>query len=259
MSGAKESAVDRRQRRRQDTIEEILAVAVEVMAEQGAGGLALGEIARRMGIRPPSLYVYFDSKNALYDAVFARGWNALLESMAALDQRLDHGLDEGAAPVTMRAAAEHFVRWAVEHPAYAQLMFWRPVPGFEPSDEAYAPAVEMLRRATQWFAELKRHGVLRRNIDLPEAVSTWMILISGVISQQLSNAPQESFDEGTYTRVLPALVSMFLAHYGPEGEGDDCANIARSRSKSLTDRPRPRGDRRDVTVRGDARAASRPR
>ena len=37
------------------------------------------------------------------------------------------------------------MRWAVEHPAYAPLMFWRPVPGFDPSERAYAPAVELER------------------------------------------------------------------------------------------------------------------
>jgi len=51
---------------------------------QGVAGLSVGEIARRMGIRPPSVYVYFPSKHALYDALFARGAQLLLE--AADDQ-----------------------------------------------------------------------------------------------------------------------------------------------------------------------------
>ena len=85
--------VDRRQRRRQETIEQVLDVAVEVMADQGVAGLTLGEVARRMGIRPPSLYVYFDGKNALYDALFERGWRELL---AVLQRR--PGPDAAAVP-----------------------------------------------------------------------------------------------------------------------------------------------------------------
>src|SRR3954470_19318775 len=73
---------DRRQRRRLETIEEIVDVAVEVMTEQGVGGLSLGEVARRMGMRTPSLYVYFESKNAVYDAVFARGWRSAYDAVA---------------------------------------------------------------------------------------------------------------------------------------------------------------------------------
>src|SRR6476619_4767063 len=72
--------IDRRQRRRLETIEEIVDVAVEVMTEHGVGGLSLGEVARRIGMRTPSLYVYFDSKNAVYDAVFARGWRSVYET-----------------------------------------------------------------------------------------------------------------------------------------------------------------------------------
>src|SRR3954464_8332826 len=75
--------LDRRQRRRQESIEQVLDVAAAVMAEQGVAGLTLGEVARRMGIRPPSLYVYVDSKRPVYDPVFARGWRLLLAEVRA--------------------------------------------------------------------------------------------------------------------------------------------------------------------------------
>src|SRR3982750_3338414 len=75
------ASIDRRARRRQETIDEVLDTAAEIMAEQGVGGLSVGEIARRMGIRPPSLYVYFPSKHAIYDALFARGWRELFATM----------------------------------------------------------------------------------------------------------------------------------------------------------------------------------
>src|SRR5438445_3181172 len=71
--------LDRRARRRQETIEEVLDIAVEIMTEHGVAGLSIGEVARRMGIRPPSLYVYFPSKEAMYDAVFLRGARGILE------------------------------------------------------------------------------------------------------------------------------------------------------------------------------------
>jgi hypothetical protein len=40
------------------------------------------------------------------------------------------------------------------------------------------------------------------------------VLLSGVISQQLSNAPGESLAEGRFTCALPTLVAMFARHYG---------------------------------------------
>src|SRR6266487_4526462 len=137
------AAVDRRQRRRQETIEEVLGLATQIMAEQGVAGLSIGEIARRMGIRPPSLYV----------ALFARGARLLLEAMEAMFAALP------AQPTTLQEillpAAQAFVRWSVEHAAYSQLLFWRPVPGFAPSPEAYQPAVRLIELARARIATLR--------------------------------------------------------------------------------------------------------
>jgi AcrR family transcriptional regulator len=205
-------APDRRQRRRQETIEHVLDIAVEVMAEQGVAGLTLGEVARRMGIRPPSLYGYFDGKNALYDALFERGWRDLLAAMRAVEEASD-GRDLVA---DLLASESAFVRWAVEHPAYAPLMFWRPVPGFVPSERAYAPATELERMAREFLVVLRSAGLLRPDADLDLVYRTQTAVIAGVISQQLANAPGEPFETGTFTSTLPDVVAMWLAHHGDD-------------------------------------------
>ena len=201
--------LDRRQRRRAETIEQVLEVAVEVMGEQGAAGLTLGEVARRMGIRPPSLYGYFDGKHALYDALFERGWRLLQADLGAVEAALD-----GADPVAdLHAGARALVRWAVEHPAYSALMFWRPVPGFVPSERAYAPAVALDEEGRAEIVRLQDVGVLPADVDVDRAYRAYTAVISGVISQQLSNAPEEPFGTGTFTAVLPDLVDMWLGHF----------------------------------------------
>ena len=207
---AEPAIVDRRQRRRQETIEEVLDVAVEVMAEQGVAGLSVGEVARRMGIRPPSLYVYFPSKNALYDALFRRGAQEILDAVRAAG--LAEVSDEELEPQLL-AAARFFVRWSVEHPAYTQLLFWRPVPGFTPSEEAYAPAVDLVALGRERFAELQRRGLLRADASVDDMHRDWTVLTSGIVSQQLSNAPDEPFESGAFTSRLPVVVAMFARHY----------------------------------------------
>ena len=203
----------RRQRRRQETIEEVLGIAAAIMAEQGVAGLSIGEIARRMGIRPPSLYVYFPSKHALYDALFARGAQAVLAAMetsVAVPVAGASTLEE-----ILLDRAEAFVRWSVQHAPYSQLLFWRPVPGFTPSPQAYEPAVRLLELAEEQFAQLQRRGLLRADLPARQIHRDWTILISGVVSQQLSNAPRESFEQGRFTAALPGLVSMFARYYQP--------------------------------------------
>src|SRR3954466_805667 len=162
--------VDRRQRRRLETIEEVLDHAVEIMATDGVAGLSLGEIARRMGIRPPSLYVYFPSKHALYDALFARGVTSLLERMRHYFDTAPPGDD--LAEIMLRFARD-FVEWGVTHPAYAQLFHWRPVPGFEPSAEAYAPSVELYQLGRARFVDLQQRGLVRADADIDQAQLDW--------------------------------------------------------------------------------------
>ena len=205
-------ALDRRQRRRQETIAEVLDVAAEIMAEQGVAGLSVGEVARRMGIRPPSLYVYFPSKHALYDALFERGAQMVLDHVRADAESVS--LDGRPLEEVLLHAAENFVRWSIEHPAYTQLLFWRPVPGFAPSAEAYAPAIELIQHTRDRFTILQRAGLIRRDATLDDLQRDWTVLISGVISQQLANAPDEPFAKGRFTTALPGLVAMFGRHYG---------------------------------------------
>jgi len=205
------ATLDRRQRRRQETIAEVVDVAAEIMAEQGVVGLSVGEVARRMGIRPPSLYVYFPSKHALYDALFARGAQEVLDHVRSDDVDLTEGqtLDE-----VLLHVAETFVGWSIEHPAFTALLFWRPVPGFAPSAEAYAPAVALIELTRARFADLRDRGLVRSDAELDDVQRDWTVLLSGVISQQLSNAPGESLAEGRFTSALPTLVAMFARHYG---------------------------------------------
>jgi hypothetical protein len=108
---------------------------------------------------------------------------------------------------------DQFVRWAVDNPAYSALMFWRPVPGFTPSGRAYAPATALAAEGRAEVVRLRDAGILRPDVDVDRAFTAQVTLVSGVISQQLSNAPHEPFDGGTWTAVLPELLDMWLAHH----------------------------------------------
>jgi AcrR family transcriptional regulator len=224
--GAEPVALDRRQRRRQETITEVLDIAAGIMAEQGVAGLSLGEVARRMGIRPPSLYVYFPSKDALYDALFERGAQLVLDHVRA---HTGDDADGRSLEEVLLSASELFVRWSVEHAPYTQLLFWRPVPGFSPTEEAYAPAVALIELTMSRFAAMQGRGQIRPDADLDEVARDWTVLIAGVVSQQLANEPDASFASGRFTGGLPSLVAMFVQHYGTTGTASPTSSRKESR------------------------------
>lgn len=199
----------RTQVRRQQVVEEALDHAVAIMTEHGAGGLSIMEIARRLGIRGPSLYKYFPSLAAVYDSLFARGLRLSGEAIAAATARTDPGT------ATLRAGGEAVIRWAVANPALAQLLFWRPIPDFEPSPETFAASTDDMALLRAQLREAVRRGELAPAADSDDAERLWTVLLAGVISQQLANQPRTSYAGGRYTRLTPEVVDLFLHHYRP--------------------------------------------
>ena len=190
--------------------DEALDHALALMTADGVGALTVSEVARRMGIRGPSLYKYFPSRNAVYDALFARGLGAQQAAVRAAVAGLDPGLPR------LRAGARAVVRWAVENPALAQLLHWRPVPGFRPSPEAFGPSELDMAGLRGVFAEAVRRGELSAAADSDDTVRLWTVVLSGLISQQLANQPGVPFDEGVFSRLTDTAIDQFLSAYRPD-------------------------------------------
>src|SRR5437763_13571084 len=125
--------------RREAKVASIVAAAWKLAREHGIGGVSLHALAREVGMRQPSLYQYFDSKHALYDAMFAAGNRQLLQR-----------LDELTLPRDPLAAPKKYMRtfmpFAIEDPARSELPFQRHIPAFAPPPEPYALAEEALGR-----------------------------------------------------------------------------------------------------------------
>ncbi len=204
-------AGDRRSRRREQTISEALDHAVQIMAEGGVGALTISEMARRMGIQGPSLYKYFPSLHAVYDLAFARGLAAQHRAIWAAIEPLPRGIER------IRAAARTTVAWCVANPALAQLMYWRPVPGFEPSAETFEASVDDMSDVRSELAEAVRAGQLDGSADSAEAARMFTVVLSGLISQQMANQPGVPYQSGVFTALTDEAIEMFLTHYRRTG------------------------------------------
>jgi AcrR family transcriptional regulator len=174
----------------------------------------MSEIARRLGMRQPSLYKYFSSLHAVYDALFARG---LERSGAAIRA----AVGEGTRGVeSIRAAGRALVRWAVENPALAQLLYWRPVPGFAPAAATFASSVQQMGQLHAAFTAAVRAGELHPDAASAEAPRLFTIVLSGLISQQMANEPAADYGTGMFTSLTDAALDMFFARYARPGGTD---------------------------------------
>ncbi|WTW94197.1 TetR/AcrR family transcriptional regulator [Streptomycetaceae bacterium NBC_01309] len=201
---------DRRSRRRAETREEILDIALDLMTEEGVAGLSLAAVARRLGIRPPSLYKYFPSRHAVYDALFRRGQEQYRDTVTDAAARAP---EPGLAAIG--SAFDAGARWIMRNQTLTQLIFWRPVPKFAPTPGAYAPALETRDLMHGLVLAAVERGELHPDAAAPAGLDLLASLITGPVSQQLANEPDVAFEDGRYMRLVAGLPGLFAAAYPP--------------------------------------------
>jgi len=185
-----------REARRRSARGAILGAAWALVGEDGLAGLSLRDLARRAGITTPTVYSYFDSKNAIYDAMFGQAAEQFASRMAE-----PHGSDDPRE--VLGATARRFAGFCISDPVRYQLLFQRTLPGFVPSALSYEPAVRALGVLRE---VLVRNGIAEpRHLDLATA------LITGLVDQQVSNDPGGD----RWIRLIDESVDMFLAHCLP--------------------------------------------
>jgi AcrR family transcriptional regulator len=183
---------DRRKVRHETKRTEILAQAWLLAQRDGLAAISLRDLAEGVGLRQPSLYVYFESKLHLYDAMFADGYRQLLNFIG-----------ERSYVGNPRRALARFlgdlVQFSSDDIVRHQMLFQRTIPGFEPSAEAFALAVEFYEVARQLLAGTGVTG--QRNIDIFSA------LANGLAHQQVANEPGGR----RWVRLASRVTEMYLA------------------------------------------------
>jgi AcrR family transcriptional regulator len=194
----------RRQQKYEDTIEEILVIARKMMQTDGVGALSFNAIARQLGMRPPSLYTYFDSKNAIYDELFRRGFEEFDRCMSS---RPEIG---GAFAANMRSAMESYMRFAQENQDLYQIMFQRPIPDFVPSERSMAVSWAALQKGENQFRDAIEQGALKTDLPPGEVQDLFIATMHGMTELHLANNPDLPVGEGRFGRLIPQAVQMFM-------------------------------------------------
>jgi AcrR family transcriptional regulator len=147
------------------------------------------------------VYAYFNSKSAIYDAMFGQpaeefaGWMA--EPVHTGDPVADLTVD-----------ARRFVEFCTADIPRYQLLFQHTIRGFSPSPESYEPAIRALERTRQM---LRSSGVSE-----PRYLDLWTALTTGLVDQQIANDPG-----GTrWSRLIDDAVRMFIGYCHDHELGD---------------------------------------
>ena len=187
------AVADRRNRRS----EQILAAAWDIAADQGLGAVSLHEVARRVGIKQPSLYGYVSSKLDLFDVMFRQAYEQLLD-------RLDAAPPTGTSREQLLRLSRVVLDFVIENPPRQQLLFQRTIPGFEPSEASYALALRLVDRTRALLSALGK--------GTQAHVDVYTALIAGLGSQQIANDP----DGDRWSRHLETLLDIVLDHFDPQ-------------------------------------------
>jgi AcrR family transcriptional regulator len=188
---AGEPALDRRRARHEATKEEVLEAAWGLARSQGLTGFSLRDLAVAVKMRHQSLYTYFPSKQAIYDAMFAQGMQALVDQRAGL-------VLDGDPIRALRQAARAFLAFCVEDPVRYQLLFERVVPDFVPSEASMELSKEAVRYLDRWHRAA--------GLTDPEDVDLWRAFLTGLAGQQLANDPGGTRWTNLVDRAVDGLV-----------------------------------------------------
>lgn len=176
---------------------EIVRAAWDLAKARGIGRFSLRELAERVGMRAPSLYQYFETKNDLYDAMFRDGYVALREHLGSQEGRTEMSRED------IKEVARKFFDFCTQEPVRYSLMCERPIPGFEPSAESAALAEEVLS------VEVKPI-MASLGIDDLDTMRLFLAVSAGVVSQQNATNPGGR----DWRPLMDRAMDMFLDHVG---------------------------------------------
>jgi AcrR family transcriptional regulator len=164
----------------ESTRERILDVAEVLFAERGLAGTAVRDIAREAGLTAPSLYNHFDGKQALYEAVLARGVEPLYSIMggggpATLEgARRDEAAQTTQAGETLDAIMDHLA----SHPNLAKLIQYESLTGGENLARIVHGWLEPI--VSTGLAAMKANpNTVWSDDEQPLAVAAWIHVILG--------------------------------------------------------------------------------
>ena len=185
---------------------ELLRVAIEVFGERGFAGAPIDEIARRVGIRRPSVLYHFPDKSTLYRAAISRVIEDITDLVVATES------DPGER---LEAIADVWIDFVIDRPLAARLLL-RQMIDARPEERMDAP-VERLLVSMQSAIDERTPAGASKSIDASEfsliLSSTSLVWVAG------RNAVEDALGLDTlspdaihrHRRTLHALIQQLVS------------------------------------------------
>lgn len=156
--------------------DELLAVAIDVFAEHGYAGARIDDIARRVGIRRPSVLYHFGDKPTLYFAAIAR----LVDEVTATITDVG-ALDTAATPERrVESIVDRWVDFLVDRPLAGRLLL-RQLIDDDPAPTAAdgtAPSVHRLLEVVQTVLDDRSEATAAELDDAPIDAATFALILA---------------------------------------------------------------------------------
>lgn len=130
-----------------DTRRRLISAAAHLIANAPGQDFSLRAVCDEVGVKMPTLYHFFGSKQGLIDAVIERGFDLYLGEKSALESTRDPIQD-------IRAGWDAHVTFGLANPGFYTLMYGTIRPGYSPA--AQARPSDILRSLTARAAEQGR-------------------------------------------------------------------------------------------------------
>jgi AcrR family transcriptional regulator len=173
-----------RERARAATTAEILRLAREQMAVDGAAALSLRAIARDMDMVSSGIYRYFPSRDDLLTALIIDSYDRLGAVVEAADASVRRRNDFLAR---WRATAHAVHGWAIQHPSEWALLFGTPVPGYAAPQDTIPSATRYAAVLVSILTDMAAAG-LRHELIVPKSMRADLLRLRGQLQTDATDA-----------------------------------------------------------------------
>ncbi|HET6921106.1 MAG TPA: TetR/AcrR family transcriptional regulator [Jiangellaceae bacterium] len=179
----------------------LLDTASSLLERDGPDALTMRRIAGEVGCSTSVLYTMFGGKPGIAEALWREGFERLGAALEAVT---------GAGPLKRLAAMGRAYRAnALANRSYYTVMFQRPIPGFEPSPEAYQASLVPLRALADTVADCIDAGVFRAEDPMHIAGVLWAAT-HGAVSLELAGYEGAVDAEHRFDDVNAAAAAWFM-------------------------------------------------